>query len=162
MTIKLADLTSLVRSGVFRVGAALGVLACIAGGAVAQTYGFATLPPGTLNHTSATAISKVLKEKAGLNVLVQPTAGDQVIIPMVGRGEAEIGISNIMEVADGIAGTQKDLRIITAIHALRTPFFVRKDSGMKTTRFKGNACQGPAMRNITSRAMFIIAGFTEN
>ncbi len=52
----------------------------------AQTYGFATLPPGTLNHTSATAIAKVLKEKAGLNVLVQPTAGDQVIIPIVSRG----------------------------------------------------------------------------
>src|SRR5215475_1609468 len=72
--------------------------------AAAQTYGFATLPPGTLNHTTATAVSKVLKEKAGLNVLVQPTAGDQVIVPMVDRGEAALGISNIMEVADGIHG----------------------------------------------------------
>ncbi len=68
----------------------------------AQTYGFATLQPGTLNHTTASAVAKVLKEKAGLNVLVQPTAGDQVIIPMVGRGEAEIGISNAMEVHDGL------------------------------------------------------------
>ena len=49
----------------------------------AQTYGFATLQPGTLNHTTASAIAKVLKEKAGLNMLVQPTAGDTVIIPMV-------------------------------------------------------------------------------
>ena len=30
-----------------------------AGRASAQTYGFATLPPGTLNHTTASAISKV-------------------------------------------------------------------------------------------------------
>ncbi len=64
----------------------------------AQTYGFATLPPGTLNHTTASAIAKVLKEKAGINMLVQPTAGDNVIVPMVGRDEAEIGISNVMEV----------------------------------------------------------------
>src|SRR5262245_27178405 len=73
-------------------------LAASATPAAAQTYGFATLQPGTLNHTTASAIAKVLKEKAGLNVLVQPTAGDQVIVPMVARGEAEIGISNAMEV----------------------------------------------------------------
>ena len=36
-----------------------------------------------------------------MNVLVQPTAGETVIIPMVGRGEAEIGITNIMEAQDG-------------------------------------------------------------
>ena len=72
-----------------------------AGAASAQTYGFATLPPGSLNHTTASAISKVMKEKGGMNMLVQPTAGDNVIIPMVGRGEVEIGITNIMEAQDG-------------------------------------------------------------
>ena len=85
---------------------ALSLAAAVAGfalttAATAQTYGFATLPPGTLNHTTASAISKVLKEKGGMNVLVQPTAGDQVIVPMVGRGEVEIGITNIMEAQDG-------------------------------------------------------------
>src|SRR3954471_23835997 len=101
----------------------LGVLiaAAVGGSPSAQTYGFATLPPGTLNHTTASAISKVVKEKGGMNMLVQPTAGDQVIIPLVGRGEVEIGITNIMESQDGLDGAQKDLRIITAVHALRTP-----------------------------------------
>ena len=74
------------------------------GRASAQTYGFATLPPGTLNHTTASAISKVLKEKGGMNMLVQPTAGDQVINPLVGRGEVEIGITNIMEAQDALDG----------------------------------------------------------
>ena len=32
------------------------------------------MQPGTLNHTSGTAVAKVLKEKAGLNVVIQPTA----------------------------------------------------------------------------------------
>ena len=63
-------------AGMFVVAAALAS----AGSARAQTYGFATLQPGTLNHTTASAVAKVLKEKAGLNVLVQPTAGDQVIV----------------------------------------------------------------------------------
>jgi len=30
--------------------------------AAAQTMGFATLPPGTLNHTTASAVAKVLKD----------------------------------------------------------------------------------------------------
>ena len=92
----------------------LAVLALGCGTASAQTYGFATLQPGTLNHTTASAVAKVLKEKGGMNVLVQPTAGDQVIVPMVGRGEVEIGISNIMEVHDGFSKGDKDLRIIAA------------------------------------------------
>jgi TRAP-type uncharacterized transport system substrate-binding protein len=134
--------------------------------ASAQTYGFATLPPGTLNHTTASAIAKVLKEKGGFNMLVQPTAGDQVINPMVGRAEVEVGITNIMEAQDALDGQFKDMRIITAVHALRTPFFVRKDSGMvKMADIKGKRVTlgYSAMRNIdkTMRAQLATAGLTE-
>ncbi len=114
-----------------------GMVAFGAAGAVAQTYGIATMQPGTLNHTTGSAIAKVLKEKAGLNVLVQPTAGETTLIPMVGRAEAEMGIANIAEVVNvtkggTAAGQQPDLRLIGSIHALRVAFFVRKDSGMKS------------------------------
>jgi uncharacterized protein len=134
--------------------------------ALAQTYGFATLQPGTLNHTTASAIAKVLKEKAGLNVLVQPTAGDQVIVPMVARGEAEIGISNAMEVHDGLTKGFKDLRIIGAAHALRVGFFVRKDSDIRTLAdLKGKRVPYgfSAMRALepTVRAMLATANLTE-
>ena len=137
-----------------------------ANSASTQTYGFATLPPGTLNHTTASAISKIMKEKGGMNMLVQPTAGDQVIVPLVGRGEVEIGITNIMEAQDALDGALKDMRIITAAHALRTPLFVRKDSGMfKNADLKGKrVTMGySAMRNIdkTVRAMLASGGLTE-
>jgi uncharacterized protein len=150
------------------VGAAALVLAVLglAPTARAQTYGFATLQPGTLNHTTASAAAKVLKEKAGLNVLVQPTAGDQVIVPMVARGEAEIGISNAMEVHDGLAKGAKELRIIGAAHALRVGFFVRKDSGIRTIadlRGKRVPYGFSAMRALepTVRAMLATAGLSE-
>jgi len=119
-------------------GAAYVLLACgtavlASGTASAQTYGFATLPPGTLNHTTASAVAKVLKEKANINVLVQPTAGDNVIIPMVGRGEAEIGIANAPEIAAALeGGRNKEVRLIGTAHPLRTGFWVRKDTPMKT------------------------------
>ena len=51
---------------------------------------------------------------------------------MVDRGEAEIGISNAMEVHDGLLKGFKELRIIAAAHALRVGFFVRKDGGIRT------------------------------
>jgi TRAP transporter TAXI family solute receptor len=120
------------------VGIALTLFA-LAGvaSAAAQTYGIATMQPGTLNHTTGSAIAKVLKEKAGMNVLVQPTAGETTLIPMVGRAEAELGIANIAEVVNvtkggSAAGQQPDLRLIGSIHPLRVAFFVRKDSDMKT------------------------------
>jgi uncharacterized protein len=136
-------------------------------GATAQTYGFATLPPGTLNHTTASAVSKVLKEKAGLNVLVQPTAGDNVIIPMVARGEAEIGIANAPEIAAAMEGGRlPDVRLIGAVHPLRTAFFVRKDAPPRTIGdLKGRkvAMGYSAMRTIDvlTRAMLATAGLTE-
>jgi TRAP transporter TAXI family solute receptor len=153
----------IVRATALSLTGAVTGLALIATAATAQTYGFATLPPGTLNHTTASAISKVLKEKGGVNMLVQPSAGDQVIVPMVGRGEVEVGITNIMEAQDGLDGQYKDMRIITAVHA---PFFVRKDSGMsKIADLKGKrvAMGYSAMRNIdkAARAMLATAGLTE-
>ena len=75
------------------------VVALSGASVAAQTYGLATMQPGTLNHTTGSAIAKVLKEKAGMNALVQPTAGESVLIPLVGRGEAELGIANALEVA---------------------------------------------------------------
>jgi TRAP transporter TAXI family solute receptor len=122
----------------------LGRLLCLAtllvlppNAAVAQTYGIATLQPGTLSHTTGSAIAKVLKEKAGVNVLVQPTGGEITLIPMVGNAEADLGIANIAEVVNATRGTggaikQPDLRLIGSVHPLRVAYFVRKDSGMKT------------------------------
>ena len=145
--------------------AVAAALALSTGAAPAQTYGYSTLPPGTLNYTTASAIAKVLKEKAGLNVLVQPAAGGNVTVPIVGRGEAEIGSVNIMEPQDYL-DRFKDLRLICAINALRTPFFVRKDSAMRTIanlRGKRVSLGFSAMRTIdtVARAMLATAGLTE-
>ena len=148
-----------------RILAALAALALSADIASAQTYGFATMQPGTLNHTSGTAVAKVLKEKAGLNVVVQPTAGESVLIPLVARGEAEFGIANILEVEAAKAGNP-DLRLIGSLHALRGAFWVRKDSNMKTMAdLKGKkvGMGYSAMRTIDPMIKAILAagGLTE-
>jgi len=125
------------RIGAGTILSALVAAGLIAGSASAQTYGFATLPPGTLNHTTASAIAKVMKEKGGMNFLVQPTAGDTVILPMVNRGEAEVGIANAVELhnafaGEGPGGKLSDLRILVTAQPLKTAFWVRKVAPMQT------------------------------
>jgi TRAP transporter TAXI family solute receptor len=135
--------------------------------ASAQTYGLATMAPGTLAHTAASSIAKVLKEKGGLNTLVQATAGESVLIPMVARGEMDLGIANMLEVVEGIetGRLQNDLRIIGSIYILRIGFFVRKDSGIVTMAdLKGKRVPAgySAMRTLdkNSQAMLATAGLT--
>ncbi|MBI4366908.1 MAG: ABC transporter substrate-binding protein, partial [Deltaproteobacteria bacterium] len=125
------------------------------------------MQPGTLSHTSASAIAKVLKEKGNFNALVQPTAGESTIITMVNRGEADLGIANINETVDAWdSGKQTDLRLIGSIHALRGTFWVRKDSPMQTIAdLKGKkvALGYSAMRTIDklSRAILATGGLTD-
>jgi len=149
-----------------RFAAAAAAIA-FAGSAGAQAVGFATLPPGSLNHTTASAVAKVMKEKGGMNMLVQPTAGDNVIIPMVARGESTMGIANAPEIASAMKeGKQADVRLIGTAHALRTAFFVRKDSAFRTIAdMKGRRVElgYSAMRtlDVVTRAMLATAGLTE-
>jgi uncharacterized protein len=145
--------------------AALAMLLFANGVGVAQTYGFATMQPGTLSHTSATAVAKVLKEKGGMNVVVQPTAGESVLIPLVSRGEAEFGIANIFEV-EAAKKTNADMRLIGSLHSLRGAFWVRKDTSMKTMAdLKGKrvGMGYSAMRTIDPMIKAILAtgGLTE-
>jgi uncharacterized protein len=123
------------------------------------------MQPGTINHTTSSAISKVLKEKGNLNALVQATAGESVMIAIVGRGEADFAMANAPELG-ALIGNHKDLRVIGPVYTLKTGFWVRKDSGMRTVAdLKGKrVTMGySAMRALDpmSRAILATGGLTE-
>ena len=161
------DAVSRIRRAALGGGMALAALALGTAAAAAQALGFATMQPGSLNHTTGTAIAKVVKEKAGVNALVQPTAGETVIIPLVGRGEAELGIANALEVTVVTETTRlPDLRLIGVIHPLPTALFVRKSSGMRTIAdLKGKkVVYGFSAQHVIDRllrAMLATDGLTE-
>ncbi len=149
-------------------GAGLAMAALSLGGqpAAAQTYGFAAMQPGTINHTTSSAISKVLKEKGGLNTLVQATAGETVMIAIVNRGEADFAMANAPELGALIASNPQ-LRMIGPVYTLKTGFWVRKDSGMKMVsdlRGKRVTMGYSAMRALDplSRAILAAGGLGEN
>ena len=145
--------------------AAAAALTFCCGIAGAQTYGVATMPPGTLSYTAGSAIAKVMKEKGGLNFLVQPTAGESTLIPLVSRGEADFGSAAIFEV-EAAKAANPDLRLIGSLYSLRGAIFVRKDSSMKTVadlKGKKMVMGLSAMRTIDSmvKAMLAAGGLSE-
>jgi TRAP transporter TAXI family solute receptor len=154
----------------YLVAACVGAtaLACASGAGNAQPYGFAAMQPGTINHTTSSAISKVLKEKGGLNTLVQATAGESVMIAIVGRGEADFAMANAPEIGIALANNgQPNLRMIGPVYTLKTGFWVRKDSDMRTVadlRGKRVTMGYSAMRALDplSRAILATGGLTEN
>ena len=113
------------------IAAVAAALALSISMAAAQTYGIATMQPGTLSYTAGSAIAKVLKDKDNLNVLVQPAAGESTLIPLINRGDVSFGIANIFEV-EAAKAANPHLRLIGKLHSLRGAFFVRKTSSMKT------------------------------
>jgi len=143
-------------------------LACASAAASAQPYGFAAMQPGTINNTTSSAISKVLKEKGGLNTLVQATAGESVMIAIVGRGEADFAMANAPEIGIALANNgQPNVRLIGPVYTLKTGFWVRKDSDMRTVadlRGKRVTMGYSAMRALDpmSRAILAAGGLGEN
>src|SRR5436190_1641176 len=133
----------------------------------AQTLGFAAMQPGTINHTTSSATSKVLKEKGGINTLVQATAGESVMIAIVGRAEADFAMANAPELGIALANNgQPEIRIIGPIYTLKTGFWVRKDSNMRSVadlRGKRVTMGYSAMRALDpmSRAILATGGLTE-
>jgi hypothetical protein len=123
------------------------------------------MQPGTINHTTSSAISKVLKEKGGLNTLVQATAGETVMIAIVNRGEADFAMANAPELG-ALIGNNPQLRMIGPVYTLKTGFWVRKDSGMRMVsdlRGKRVTMGYSAMRALDpmSRAILAAGGLTE-
>ena len=83
------------------------------------------MQPGSINHTTSSAIARVLKEKGGLNTLVQATAGESVMIAIVGRGEADFAMANAPEIGMALANDgQPNLRVIGAVYLLPFLFFL--------------------------------------
>ena len=147
------------------VCAGAAALTLVSGAGNAQVLGFASMQPGTINHTTSSAIAKVLKEKGGLNTLVQATAGESVMIAIVNRGEADFAMANAPEIGALIASSGQ-LRMIGPVYTLKTGFWVRKDSGMRMVsdlRGKRVTMGYSAMRALDpmSRAILAAGGLTE-
>jgi uncharacterized protein len=119
---------------------AAAALSCVfAAGAFAQDVGIAASNPGSLYHSTGTAIAKMANDSAQLRASVHPFASATVYLPAVSAGDYAFGISNVEELRVAVLGIDQfkgrdysNLRAASILYPLRTALFVRKDSPIKS------------------------------
>lgn len=135
----------MIRSFAAAFAAMFGLAGLAVSAAQAQSVGIASSNPGSIYHTSASAVAKVVSDKAGLQATVQPFASPTIYLPAINAGEYEFGLTNIEELRVAVTGEgwqegkkHENLRAVAIIYPLRVAFFVRKDSPIKSVAdFKG-------------------------
>lgn len=142
------------------LAAAAVLSASLATPAVAQTIGIGTSNPGSIYHSSGSAIAKVVNEKAGIKATVQPYASPNVYIPAINAGDLQFGLGNVYEMALAYKGEEyfkgrpnKDIRAVAIMYPLRVAIFVKKDSPIKTIAdLKGR----PMVDGFTSQKIILL------
>lgn len=121
-------------------------LAALAAGAVALAAAhakaagsrmvFATQESGTIYYTLATGFAKLLTEKLGRTVAVQPYSGSSVYMPLVDSGEATLSFNSSLDAHAAFNGTDrkalKNLRAVARIWPLKVALMARQESGIRT------------------------------
>jgi len=118
-------------------GAALGVSMSFA--AHAQSVAIGTSAQGTATYNIGSAIAKVLGEKTGIKIVVQPQGSTGKVAPLVNAGRVAFGLANILETTYATKGTgtfkgkpHPNMKVIAVIYPFVTGYFVRKDHPAKT------------------------------
>ena len=102
------------------------------------TYGFATLPPGSILHAQASVIAKVVQDNSKLQIRVIGFGGDTGILEAVNSKKSDFWVLDVGESADTLhgRGTWKDnakpnLRTAITMYGFQMAFWVRKDSSIQ-------------------------------
>lgn len=151
--------------------------ALLAGAALpvaAQTVSMGTSPQGSAGYAMGAAIAKAATEKAGMQVRVQPFAGNSVAIAGMNRGEVDFSVVNEIEVVEALAGAgsyegrkQDNVRMAAVLFPFTVSIYVKKDSPLKTVAdLKGKRMTWGYSAMVTLKsvvgAMLANGGLTEN
>jgi TRAP transporter TAXI family solute receptor len=103
-----------------------------------QVRVIASNPQGSIFYSASVAVGKLLDEKLKMQIRVQPMGGSSTYIPLLNRGEADFGLTNVDDVVTAFKGTgnfrqpNPDLRLIAAVFPLTLGAIVPNDSPIKT------------------------------
>jgi TRAP transporter TAXI family solute receptor len=126
---------------IHRISVAFGLAGALmlTGAAQAQDVGIAASNPGSLYHTTATAVAKMVSDHAGVSATVHPFASATVYLPAVNAAEYSFGITNVDELRLAVTGSghfsgrvYDKLRAVSILYPLRVAWFVRADSDIKS------------------------------
>jgi len=116
----------------------------------AETLNIGSSNPGSITHSTSTAIAKLVTMQLKIQTRVQPHGGQSAFIPAVNANEVQFGCSNAYELVDALGGTgiydgrkQANLRAVAVLMPLRNAFWVAKDSPIKSiSDLKGKRVPG--------------------
>lgn len=118
---------------------ATAALACTISAAQAQDVRvIASNPQGSIFYASSVVIGKLLDEKLGMQVRVQPTGGSSTYIPLMDRGEVDFGLTNVDDARTSFKGTEAfkranpNIRLTTIAFPLTLGVLVLNDSPIKS------------------------------
>ncbi len=144
----------------FNVIAGGAALLLSAASAHAQVMVIASNPQGSVFYSSSVGIAKVMDEKLGTQVRVQPMGGSSTYIPLINRGEVELGLTNVDDTRTSFKGTgsfrqpNPNLRLITVAFPLPLGIVVPADSPIKTVAdLKGKRMPGAYVAMTTGRIL---------
>lgn len=143
---------------VFAFGAALMLVPALQ--AHAQVMSIASNPQGSVFYSSSVGIAKVIDAKLKQQVRVQPMGGSSTYIPLLNRGEVELGLTNVDDARTAFKGTgnfrepNANLRLLTVIFPLPLSIVVPADSSIKTIAdLKGKRLPGSYVAQTTGRIL---------
>ncbi|MGE0743654.1 MAG: TAXI family TRAP transporter solute-binding subunit [Rhodospirillales bacterium] len=138
----------------------------------ADIWVFGSNPQGSLSFTSSTALAKVVSDKLGLQVRVQPTAGSSTFIPLLNTNEINFAAINVDEVQTAYNGAvqfegkpNKNLRLVSINFPLPLGLVVPMDSpAKKIPDIKGmripTGYAGMTTARVTQAALLANGGLT--
>ena len=154
----------------FTIAAAL--VAGVATAAQAQKVRvIASNPQGSIFYAASVAMGKVLDEKLKMQVRVQPMGGSSTYIPLLNRGEADFGLTNVDDARSSFKGTgnfkraSPDLRLTMVAFPLTLGVIVPNDSPIKSIAdLKGKILpwgyQAQTTGRVLQEAVLATAGLT--
>ncbi len=117
-------------------------------------------PQGSIFYAGSVAIGKLLDEKLKMQVRVQPMAGSSTYIPLLNRGEADFGLTNVDDAVSSFKGIgsfrqpNPNLRLIAAVFQLNFGILVPNDAPIKTlTDLKGKTMPWGYNAQVTGRIL---------
>jgi TRAP transporter TAXI family solute receptor len=113
----------------------------VASAVSARTYGYGAGNPGSITYSVGSAVAKLFTEKANIQTVVQPHGGPNAFVPGVNAGELDFCGANVLELRYALTGTKyfqgrpmPNLRVVSVLLPLRTAFFVKADSPIKSLK----------------------------
>jgi TRAP transporter TAXI family solute receptor len=153
--------------------ASVGLLFHMSGlqGAAAQLLTIGANPPGSMNYSTAAAVSQAIMPKTGMQLRVQPFAGSTVAMILLHQGEIDLAFNTATEtilIYDGDPAVTKqradNLRVVASMMPLVAAFYVKKDSPVRAmAHLKGKRVPGGYLGqralDLLSEAIYANAGF---